>query len=159
MRKDFGVENQGETMKKIAIAAIASGALALGGCSATKVSTNSMPLTSPLETDVEADVEVGGKISGEATFSRFLIFPIGADDSTLAEGVSYGGGVTSGSGYGYFGQEVQKAKAAAAYQAVEGSGADIIVAPKYEIDRSNYLIFGTTQVKVSGYKGTIKSIE
>ncbi|MEQ6886550.1 hypothetical protein [Salicola sp. Rm-C-2C1-2] len=144
-------------MKKIAIAAIASGALALGGCSATKVSTNSMPLTSPLQTNVEADVEVGGKISGEATFSRFLVFPIGADDSTLAEGVSYGGGVTSG--YGYFGQEVQKAKAAAAYEAVESSGADIIVAPKYEIDRSNYLIFSTTQVKVSGYKGTINSIE
>lgn len=144
-------------MKKVAIAALAAGTLVLGGCSATKVSTNSMPLTSPLETNVEADIEVGGEIAGEATFSRFLIFPIGADGSQLAEGVSYGGGVTSG--YGYFGQETQKAKAAAAYDAVEGSGADIIVAPRYTIDTNDFLVFATTTVKVTGYKGMINSIE
>jgi len=51
-----------------------------------------------------------------------------------------------------------RAKNAAAYKAVKASGADIIIAPKYEIEYTDYAVYSTAVVTVTGYKGTYKNI-
>ncbi|MBK1873862.1 hypothetical protein FE848_11550 [Marinobacter sp. 1-3A] len=115
-----------------------------------------MPITAPLQTDIKADVEVGEKITGKASVTKILFFTIGSDKQ-FADGVSYGG---SSGGMGLpFGDPVSKAKSAAAYKAVTASGADIIVAPRYTVETEDFLVFGTINVTVEGYKGTIKSIK
>jgi hypothetical protein len=143
-------------LKKVLIASSLVLAGALSGCSSLNVSSNSMPVTAPLQTDIKADVEVGEKISGKASVTKILFFTIGSDKQ-FADGVSYGG---SGGGMGLpFGDPVSKAKSAAAYKAVTSSGADIIVAPRYTVETDDFVVFGTINVTVEGYKGTIKSIK
>ena len=51
-----------------------------------------------------------------------------------------------------------RAKNAAAYKAVKASGADIIIAPKYEIEYTDYAVYATAVVTVTGYKGTYENI-
>jgi hypothetical protein len=53
---------------------------------------------------------------------------------------------------------ISTTKAAAAYKAVKSSGADLIVAPRYEVTVEDYFIFKTVGVKVTGNKGSISSI-
>ncbi|RMQ16594.1 putative Lipoprotein, partial [Pseudomonas savastanoi pv. glycinea] len=53
---------------------------------------------------------------------------------------------------------VSTTKAAAAFKAVKSSGADLIVAPRYEVSIKDYFIFKKVDVKVTGSKGNINSI-
>ena len=76
-------------------------------------------------------------------------------DSKFADGVTYGGGE---GGFALGLDPVSSAKAAAAYKAVKASGADVIVAPRYEVDVQDYLVYKAVNVKVTGQKGTISSI-
>jgi len=144
-------------LKKLLIASSLVFAGALSGCSSLTTSSNSMPLTAPLQTNLVADVEVGEKITGKASVTKILFFTI-ANDKEFADGVSYG---ADGSAAGAlpFENPVSKAKSAAAYKAITESGADIIVAPRYTVKSEDFLIFGTINVTVEGYKGTIKSIK
>lgn len=116
-----------------------------------------MPISAPLETNVKADVEVGEKISGKASVTKILFFTI-ANDKKFADGVAYGAGGSAASALP-FENPVSKAKSAAAYKAVTESGADIIIAPRYTVEAEDFLVFGTINVTVEGYKGTIKSIK
>jgi len=145
-------------LKKILIASSLVLAGAMSGCTSLNVSSNAMPITAPLETNIKADVEVGEKISGKASVTKVLFFTI-ANDKEFADGVDYGSNGAAGVGALPFESPVSKAKAAAAFKAIEQSGADIIVAPRYTVETEDFLIFGTTQVTVEGYKGTIKSIK
>ena len=144
-------------LKKVLIASSLVLAGALSGCSSLNVSSNAMPITAPLETNVKADIEVGEKISGKASVTKILFFTI-ANDKEFADGVAYGAGASAG-GALPFENPVSKAKSAAAYKAIKQSGADIIVAPRYTVETEDFLIFGTINVTVEGYKGTIKSIK
>jgi len=144
-------------LKKVLIASSLVLAGALSGCSSMNVSSNSMPITAPLQTDIKADIEVGEKITGKASVTKILFFTIGSDKH-FADGVSYGGS-GGGSGLPFLGDPVSKAKSAAAYKAVNASGADIIVAPRYTVETEDFVVYGTINVTVEGYKGTIKSIK
>ena len=53
---------------------------------------------------------------------------------------------------------MSSAKAAAAFKAVKNSNADLIVAPRYEVSVNDYFLFKKVDVKVTGSKGTIRSI-
>jgi hypothetical protein len=144
-------------LKKLLIASSLVFAGALTGCSSLNVSSNAMPVTAPLETNVKADIEVGEKISGKASVTKILFFTI-ANDKQFADGVAYGAGGSSVSALP-FENPVSKAKSAAAYKAINESGADIIIAPRYTVETEDFLVFGTINVTVEGYKGTIKSIK
>jgi hypothetical protein len=77
-------------------------------------------------------------------------------DSQFADGVSYGGQSGGLSSLGL--DPVSAVKSAAAYKAVKSSGADLIVAPRYEVNEENYFIFKKVSVTVKGNKGNIRSI-
>lgn len=144
------------SVRKGVLAAFVMGSFVVSGCSTTTNSVSSLQVSGPVNHDVEADIEVGEKISGEASYGRILFFPFGGGDTKFAEGVNYGSTpsfTTVGS------QQLHRARAAAAYNALEDSDADVLVAPRYYIDTTDLFFFANTSVRVEGYEGTINSIE
>lgn len=128
----------------------------LVGCSSQNVSQPHLPLSGEIETNLKADVAVGEPISGQSDVSiLFNVLRIGGD-SQFSDGVTYG--ATSGAGLPFGPDPISAAKSAAAYKAVKASGADLIVAPRYELDVQDYFVFKKVSAKVTGNKGTIKSI-
>lgn len=77
-------------------------------------------------------------------------------DTQFADGVSYGG--ASAGGLSGMLDPVSAVKSAAAYKAVKSSGADLIIAPRYEVTEQDYFIFKKVDVTVKGNKGNIRSI-
>lgn len=148
-------------LKKILIASSLVAAGALTGCSSLNTSAPSLPLTGTVATDVKADIEVGEKISGQSSVTQlFGLLTLGAE-SEYADGVSYSSTGSSASLLPFGGTVslTDKVKAAAAHNAITESGADVIVAPRYTVKQEGYGFFGTIDVTVEGYKGTIKSIK
>ncbi|WP_271411143.1 hypothetical protein [Pseudomonas sp. Q1-7] len=144
-------------MKKFLVPAALTAALAvLSGCSSYNVSQPATPLNGSVKTGLKADVAVGEQISGQSEVNiLFSVLRFGGD-SQFADGVTYGG---DSSGVLPFGPDpISAVKAAAAYKAVKASGADLIVAPRYELTVQDYFVFKKVIAKVTGNKGTIKSI-
>lgn len=102
-------------------------------------------------------VAVGEPISGDSSVNILFGFLKFGGDSQFADGVTYGAESGSGLSLGAF-DPVSSAKAAAAFKAVKNSNADLIVAPRYEVSVNDYFLFKKVDVKVTGSKGTIRSI-
>jgi hypothetical protein len=121
-------------------------------CKLTQTSTLSTPMYAP-KADInpihaDVDIDINKKLQGEAQASYFLIFRLGGDKS-FAEGLSFSGSPVYPTKY-------RMLKAAAAYKAVENSGADMIVHPNYIIEERNFFFFKNVRMKVSGYSGKFK---
>jgi hypothetical protein len=125
------------------------------------MSQPSAPLEGVVKSDLKADVKVGEAITGQSSTNILFNFFAFGGDNQFADGVVYGGGA-SGGGLGGLGlpipDPIATTKAAAAYKAVKSSGADMIVAPRYEVTVDDYFIFKKVDVKVTGNKGSITSI-
>ncbi|MDG5500800.1 hypothetical protein [Marinobacter sp. BGYM27] len=143
-------------VKKALIASSLLLAGALTGCSSLNVSSTPVPLAGTVGTDINADIEVGEKITGTSSATKILFFTVGGE-TEYADGVAYG--ANSGSSPLAALDMVAPVKAAAAYNAIKGSGADVIVAPRYTVKKKDYFVYGTIDVTVEGYKGTIKSVK
>lgn len=145
-------------MKKIwTLAAVATLIATTSGCVSYNVSQPAAPLSGDVKTDLKADVKVGEAISGESSTNILFGWLALGGDSQFADGVTYG--AAGGSAMGLpLPDPVSNAKAAAAYKAVKSSGADLLVAPRYEVTVNDYFIFKQVNVKVTGNKGSIKSI-
>ena len=119
----------------------------LGGCGATNKSHIFSDLTVSTQSELDADISVdlSKKLSGtaEATY-LFNIFQL-SGDTEFADG------------YGGMGP-VGKAKSAAAYKAISGSDADVLVSPQYVVDFTNNVFIQDVSVTVTGYGGKITSI-
>ncbi|GAB7530310.1 hypothetical protein PS3A_27210 [Pseudomonas sp. 3A(2025)] len=127
------------------------------GCVSYNVSQPSAALEGTVKTDLKADVKVGGPISGQSSTNILFNFLTFGGDNEYADGVTYGGSAGGGLALG-LPDPVSTTKAAAAYKAVKSSGADLIVAPRYEVKVQDYLIFKKVDVKVTGSQGNINSI-
>ena len=92
---------------------------------------------------ISADVTVGEKIEGTAKESYLFKFIKMSGTSTYLENVAVGGDVC----------------AAAAYNAVNSSGADVIVNPQYVRTKTSNLLICTEECTVTGYKGTLSIFE
>ena len=150
-------------MKKLLIASSLVMAGALTGCSSLNTSAPSLPLTGGVTTDIKADIEVGEKITGKSSVTQlFGVLTLGAEHE-YADGVAYGANDANGASPSFLPigrvSLTDKVKAAAAYNAITESGADVIIAPRYTIKQEGYGFFGTIDVTVEGYKGTIRSIK
>ena len=145
-------------MKKIwTLAAVATLIATTSGCVSYNVSQPTAALSGDVKTDLKADVKVGETISGESSTNILFGWLALGGDSQFADGVTYG--AAGGSSMGLpLPDPVSNAKAAAAYKAVKSSGADLLVAPRYEVTVNDYFIFKQVNVKVTGNKGSIKSI-
>jgi len=122
------------------------------GCMALNENAVSAPYCAQTKTPVfEPTVTVGEKTTGTATGTTvFGLFWFGP--SEFADGVVYNGGKFDLG----FGKSAQ-VKSAAAYNAIKASQADILVGPKYTVEKKDYILFSTMKATVSGYKGKILS--
>ncbi|MDE1168622.1 MAG: hypothetical protein PW845_25385 [Pseudomonas sp.] len=125
------------------------------GCVSYNASQPSAPIDSSVKADLKADVAVGESITGQSSVNILFGFLKFGGDTQFADGVAYGGG--TGGGLSML-DPVSAVKSAAAYKAVKASGADLIVAPRYEVTEQNYFIFKKVDVTVKGNKGNIRSI-
>ena len=114
-------------------------------CSVTNKSVLSAPVGVSATSNLYATVDVGEKIEGTAKATTFLRLIELSGPDTFADGVF--GGMAAG------------LKAAAAYNAMSKSGAEVIVNPHYVVNTKGGILFQTSTVNVTGYKGTISSIE
>ncbi|HLA32839.1 MAG TPA: hypothetical protein VJ047_17600 [Pseudomonas sp.] len=142
-------------MKRIATIATISAFALLTGCASQNVSQPTAPLNGEVTTNLKADVKVGETITGQSSVNiLFGVFKLGGD-TQFADGVTYGGGE---GGFALGLDPVATAKSAAAFKAVKSSGADLIVAPRYEVSVQDYLVYKAVNVKVTGSKGTVTAI-
>ncbi|MEE9412255.1 MAG: hypothetical protein V3V22_04295 [Methylococcales bacterium] len=133
----------------------------LTSCATVNQSEFSNAYEGSVTSELKADIDVGEKISGTSSGTVILgILTVGGE-TTFADGVSYGAeaGDDGSSLLNLFGDASKPIKAAAAYNAISGSNADVIVAPKYITNVTNYYVFKRINVTVSGYKGTVNSIQ
>ncbi|MGV8920073.1 MAG: hypothetical protein ACOH2R_20090 [Pseudomonas sp.] len=143
-------------MKKLYLAAAVATLIATtSGCVSYNASQPTAPITGAVTTDLKADVKVGEQITGESSTNILFGWLNVGGDTQFADGVTYDG--SGGSAIGFL-DPVSSVKAAAAYKAVKSSGADLIVAPRYEVTVENYFVFKKVSVKVTGNKGSIASI-
>lgn len=135
------------------VAAIATTLTLLAGCTSVNTSQPTNALVGRVDSSVKADVTVGEKIHGEATSKVLFGFIKWGEGNHYADGVNYGTSDALS-----FADVSVSAKSAAAYNAVQASGADLIVAPRYTVTVNSYVLYKTVHVKVDGYKGTISGI-
>lgn len=145
-------------MKKLLIIPIV---VALYSCNSTYTRTLSTPMYSPsaeinpLRADV--DVDMNKRLSGEAQATFFLNLKVSNDDNKYAEGMSMGPVDGIAAVLPIKGRRA-KLKSAAAYKAIFGTGADVIVHPNYVVEKHNYIFFSSYKIKVTGFAGTFKKI-
>lgn len=133
-------------------------ALSMFGCGTIHTSQHSGPLDVRVVAPLKADVSVGEKITGTASsVNLFWLFNLGMPDK-FSDGVLYNTEAKEGPRVSWF-IPIENIKAAAVYDAVSKSKADVIVAPKYVVEYNDYLLFRRVHVTVTGYKGTINGIK
>jgi hypothetical protein len=135
--------------------------LGLSSCTTVRVQKNVSVFKDPeLQTNkLTADLGVGSKVSGRGNRYELLGF-IQWGSNTYSDGVYevYGNGPSLKEAITSQSSPIQRAKSAAAYDALMDSNADVIIAPKYSLIEKNYLIFKKYTAKVTGNKGTIENI-
>ncbi|GBL53191.1 lipoprotein [Pseudomonas citronellolis] len=135
--------------------ALAAVIVTASGCTSYNVNQPSAPMDGVVSTDLKADVRVGEPITGQSSVNILFGFLKFGGDNQFADGVAYGG--TDGGSLLSF-DPVSSVKSAAAFKAVKSSGADLIVAPRYEVSVQDYFVFKKVDVKVTGNKGNIAGI-
>jgi hypothetical protein len=127
-------------MKKLWMStALAAVIVTASGCTSYNVNQPSAPMDGVVSTDLKADVRVGEPITGQSSVNILFGFLKFGGDNQFADGVAYGG--TDGGSLLSF-DPVSSVKSAAAFKAVKSSGADLIVAPRYEVTGNNGNIAG-----------------
>lgn len=153
-------------MKKfLTIAASAALVAGMTGC----VSQNASKVAGPIEAQTKSvvatpDVQVVGPVSGTASFHKIL----GLDftPKSYADGVAFNADGTSmnpltaisAMGPSSISPGYSEAKAAAAYSALEGTNADIILNPNYKIEEQNFVVFSRIKCTVTGFGAKVKGI-
>ena len=134
------------------------------GCSTVNQSLNQAG-TSAIQ--LEPEVKVGKKIEGSSKTVFLLgildLSNLPGSNKKYIDGVNIGG-TSSGIKLGPISlpnpfDQTGKLKSAALYDAINKSGADLIVNPQYVVTVDNMLLFKTYSVNISGYKGTIKGFK
>lgn len=149
---------------RMCLPVICAAAIALGaslGCQSEKAWQPNAPMSGSVDADLYAtiDVDTTQTLHGEASATTILGFITIDGPTRFAEGVLYS---ANGSDLGFlsmiFGGGMEKLKSAAAYEAVYGKY-DVIVAPRWEIETTDYVIFSKSKARVMGFPGTIRKID
>lgn len=126
-------------------------------------SINRSYLDSSLQVSVESpmkakiDVDMTNKLVGYASGGYFLHFFMTSGDNRYTDNVTFN---NEKSGLFSTWSKVNAVKAAATYNALRTTNADIIVNPQYVVEENHWNPFyKTIKVKVTGYPGKIAAIK
>ena len=135
------------------------------GCMSHNVSKLSAPASVRCKTlVVTPDISIGPKITGEAELTKILWF-IKLGSTKYADGIIYNATTEKQTSTmalilgSLTGDQFAEVKAAAAYNACEGNESDIIIAPSYVLEATDYFLFKWTKCKVTGFSGKINGIK
>lgn len=143
-------------MKKKALALCLVGILSLAsGCTTLNSSHLNGPIHVSVEAPMKADIKVGEKISGTATIKKLFGFITTEGSNKFVDGINYGVPMDR---FSSMLDTLESAKAAAAFNAINKSGADVIVGPQYVVEVEDYFVAKKITVTVTGYKGIINQI-
>ncbi len=114
--------------------------------------------------DAKIDVDMTKKLVGYASGGYLFHLLKVSGDSKYADGIAFNspGGKDSGFLGGILDSlsKVEEVKAAAAYNAIRTSDADVLINPQYIVEEGNWNPFyKLIKVKVTGYPGKIISIK
>lgn len=119
-------------------------------------------ITSPM--DAKIDVDMTKKLVGYASGGYLFHLLKVSGDSKHADGIQFNN--PGGKDPGFFGSvlqsfsKIEDVKAAAAYNAIRTSDADVLINPQYVIEEGNWNPFyKLIKVKVTGYPGKVISIK
>ncbi|MCF8059188.1 MAG: hypothetical protein K9K67_07820 [Bacteriovoracaceae bacterium] len=141
-------------------------ALVLGSCSSINKShmnaSIGISISSPM--DAKIDVDMTKKLVGYASGGYLFHLLKVSGDSKYIDGVSYNspGGNDDGFLTGVLKSfsKIEEVKAAAAYNAIRTSDADVLINPQYIVEESNWNPFyKLIKVKVTGFPGKVISIK
>jgi len=154
-------------MKKIIILA-AFGSLFMTSCASYSAGYQSSTVQSrnvqldPIVADI--NVDESEKLKGDSKSTYLLFFRL-TGDNQYADGVNYSANAFTKEGLFSFlnpfklferiatGDAEGKVKSAAAYDALEGTDADVLVHPTYSVYKKNYIIYYVYGAEVQGYAG------
>lgn len=148
-------------MRVLLSAAVLSAMAFALGCQSEKAWQHNAPMSGTVDADLYAtiDVDTNQTLQGEASATTILGFITIDGPTRFAEGVLYS---ANGSDLGFlsmiFGGGMERLKSAAAYEAVYGKY-DVIVAPRWEIETIDYVVFSKSKARVMGFPGTIRKID
>lgn len=130
----------------------------LSSCSSIERSHNNrgieISISSPMQAQI--DVDLSNELVGYAYGGYLFNFLKVAGDTRYAPGMDYPGG---GKGLLNLFSRVDKVKAAAAYNAVRQSNADVLISPQYVVEETHWNPFWkSVKVKVTGYAGKVVAI-
>lgn len=139
------------------------------GCSSTSTGVASSNVIDrnveldPIRADIVVDED--SRLTGSSQSVYFLFFRLKGDNK-YADGITYSSNAFSKEGLFSFlnpfrlfeliatGDAEGKVKSAAAYNAMEGQGIDVLVHPTYSVTKKNYLIVSIYEAEVQGYGAT-----
>ncbi len=132
--------------------------LIVTGCSSIERSHNNrgidIKIDAPMHAQIDVDLstELTGYAYGGYLFNVFKI----SGDKRYAPGMDYPNKKT---GIFAYMSRVEKVKAAAAYNAIRQSNADVLISPQYVVEESHWNPFWkSVKVKVTGYAGKVVAI-
>ena len=128
-------------MNKIIIVIVT---LFMTGCTVTNKSAISAPVGVSADSKLHGNIEVGDKISGSVEATYFIGIKLTGPDKYAD---------LNWVGTGSLFNPVPQLKAAAAYNAISNSDAEIIVNPQYTITKNSAFGFVSYQIEVTGYRG------
>lgn len=119
-------------------------------------------ITSPM--DAKIDVDMTKKLVGYASGGYLFHLLKVSGDGKYADGIMFNN--PGGDKPGFFGgilqsfSKIEEVKAAAAYNAIRTSDADVLINPQYIVEEGNWNPFyKLIKVKVTGYPGKVISIK
>ena len=118
------------------------------GCASFNQSHIYSDLKISTESELNAEILVNTNSKLEGSASSTLLFGL----------LKISGDSKYSDGYGGLGA-IGKTKSAAAFKALSGSNADILVSPQYVVEVDNQIWQKIVNVTVTGYAGKIKSIK
>ena len=134
-------------------------ALLLSGCVSYETNNTGKALDSSLKGVVLAPmVEVDTKrVEGHGSVSCLFGFIVWGD-SNQAKGIEFfpSSGLSSMVSFSFGCDDI--ARNSAAYDACLKSDADLLVAPRYYLEKRNYLVYQEAKCKVTAFPGTIKKV-
>ncbi|MBS3758204.1 MAG: hypothetical protein KGY61_06040 [Desulfobacterales bacterium] len=151
-------------MKKIGLLLLIMAVSVLVGCTSVHKKWDANSASPDIDTKLIADVETTGKISGSASQRiLFWVFPVGGE-TEYADGVGFSARIEGEgnplsqmfSAFNFVSKAKAKCKSAAAYNALEGSGADYILNPRYSYKITDYSIYKEVTATVYGMGCIIK---
>lgn len=147
-------------MKAMKVLVVVAFGVALLGCTSFNSSQFSGPVNVNVDAPLRADINIGEKITGTATIIKVFGVITTEGSRKYADGVNFGGNSSSPfNDLLSLSNPLTEAKAAAAFDAIEKSGADVIIAPRYMVQVEDYFVAKKIIATVTGYKGTFNGFK